>query len=146
MPVTRKSTRSVAAKGTGGKQSTLSFNNRVSKAGTDRASVKETATLTPSPSSATNKTVVIKSINEGEEEEQHETLTQQPEQDAQVKEKAENKSRAEAGAGKITDAQIKKYWREVEGARIAKRVHQQDLSLAEKVLRHFDISSQYGVS
>lgn len=145
MPATRKSTRGTAAKGTGGKQSTLSFNNRVSKAGTTKASAKEAAALTPPPSSATNKTVDIKPISEGEEEEQLETVTPKPEQDAEVKKTVEEKPYAETHVEKITDAQIKKYWREVEGARIAKRVHQEHLSLAEKVLRHFDISSQYGV-
>lgn len=64
---------------------------------------------------------------------------------AEVKEEAE-KPQAEVRARKVTDAQVKKYWRGVEGARIAKRVHQGELSLGEKVLRYFDISSQYGVS
>lgn len=49
-------------------------------------------------------------------------------------------------ARRITDATIKKYWTAKEKQRTAPRVHQDDLSLHEKVLREFDMSSHYGVS
>jgi DNA polymerase delta subunit 4 len=52
----------------------------------------------------------------------------------------------ELKAEKVTDAQIKNYWREREAERKAPRVHQEGLSVEEKVLRLFDMSSQYGVS
>lgn len=52
----------------------------------------------------------------------------------------------EEEASRTTEAQIKKYWREKEYVRKAPRVHQQDVSLHEKVLREFDTSGQYGVS
>lgn len=52
----------------------------------------------------------------------------------------------EAQARKITDAQIKKYWRAKEQERLAPRVHQEELGLYEKVLREWDMSGQYGVS
>ncbi|KAJ5239099.1 hypothetical protein N7468_003718 [Penicillium chermesinum] len=39
---------------------------------------------------------------------------------------------------------IQRYWKDVEKGRKALRVHQQDLSLEEKILRNFDLSSQYG--
>jgi len=45
----------------------------------------------------------------------------------------------------VTDAQIRKYWRERENERTAARVHQEELSVEEKVLRLFDMSSQFGV-
>ncbi|KAI5201667.1 hypothetical protein E4T39_05124 [Aureobasidium subglaciale] len=50
----------------------------------------------------------------------------------------------EARARKITDAQIKKYWRAKEAERQAPRVHQQGLDVSEKILREFDMSGQYG--
>jgi len=56
------------------------------------------------------------------------------------------KSAAEIKAEKMSDAQIAKYWRGLEAESTAKRVHQEDLSVGEKVLRYFDVSSQYGVS
>lgn len=56
------------------------------------------------------------------------------------------KSAEEERANQVTEAQIKKYWRECEKARTAPRVHQDALDMAEKILRLFDMSSQYGVS
>ena len=52
----------------------------------------------------------------------------------------------EEQARKITDTQIKQYWRKKEQERLAPRVHQQDLTVYEKVLREWDMSGQYGVS
>jgi DNA polymerase delta subunit 4 len=49
-------------------------------------------------------------------------------------------------ARRISDAAIKKYWAAKEKQRTAPRVHQQDLSLHEKILREFDMSAHYGVS
>ncbi|EED13146.1 DNA polymerase delta subunit 4, putative [Talaromyces stipitatus ATCC 10500] len=45
---------------------------------------------------------------------------------------------------KISEAQIRKYWNEEEHSRKAPRVHQNDIDIDEKILRHFDLSSQYG--
>ncbi|KAL3709081.1 hypothetical protein TMatcc_002870 [Talaromyces marneffei ATCC 18224] len=44
----------------------------------------------------------------------------------------------------ISDAQIRRYWNEEEHSRKAPRVHQNGLDMDEKILRHFDLSSQYG--
>lgn len=52
----------------------------------------------------------------------------------------------EARARKVSEAQIKKFWREKESARLVPRVHQEDLSVHEKVLREWDVSGEYGVS
>lgn len=49
-------------------------------------------------------------------------------------------------ARKVTDTQIKQYWRKKEQERLAPRVHQDDLTVYEKVLREWDMSGQYGVS
>ena len=51
----------------------------------------------------------------------------------------------EVEATKVSEAQIKKYWKRKEDDRIAARVHQRGLSVHEKVLREFDLSSQFGV-
>ena len=51
----------------------------------------------------------------------------------------------EERARKIPETQIRKYWKSKEDERIAPRVHQTGLSVNEKILRHFDLSSQYGV-
>jgi DNA polymerase delta subunit 4 len=52
----------------------------------------------------------------------------------------------ETRARKITETQIKKFWREKENDRLVPRVHQEDLGVHERVLRLWDISGEYGVS
>ncbi|KAK5117239.1 hypothetical protein LTR62_005856 [Meristemomyces frigidus] len=50
----------------------------------------------------------------------------------------------EAQARKVTDEQIKKYWKAKESERLAPRVHQEDLTVYAKVLREWDMSGQFG--
>jgi len=50
----------------------------------------------------------------------------------------------EARARKMSEAQIKKFWREQESLRLVPRVHQEDLDVHERVLRLWDVSGQYG--
>ncbi|KAJ6068842.1 hypothetical protein N7499_010729 [Penicillium canescens] len=45
---------------------------------------------------------------------------------------------------KLTKQDIWRYWRAQEESRKAPRIHQQGIDVEEKVLRHFDLSSQYG--
>lgn len=52
----------------------------------------------------------------------------------------------EAEARKITETQVKAYWRAKERERKAPRVHQEGLTVGEKILREWDMSGQYGVS
>ena len=61
-------------------------------------------------------------------------------------EKAGGVDAVEERARKVPETQIRKYWKSKEEERIAPRVHQAGLSVNEKILRHFDLSSQYGVS
>jgi DNA polymerase delta subunit 4 len=56
------------------------------------------------------------------------------------------KTDEELRAEKVSEAGIKTYWKGIEAERKHPRLHQQDLSVHEKVLRYFDVSSQYGVS
>jgi DNA polymerase delta subunit 4 len=55
-------------------------------------------------------------------------------------------TKEEEEASKVSEAQIKKYWREKEDARKFRRVHQENLSLHEKICREFDTDGRYGVS
>jgi len=50
----------------------------------------------------------------------------------------------EEAAKKIPESQIKRYWRAKESARKAPRVHQEDLTLGEKVCREFDTDGRFG--
>ncbi|KAF2873463.1 DNA polymerase delta, subunit 4-domain-containing protein [Massariosphaeria phaeospora] len=50
----------------------------------------------------------------------------------------------EERAKKISDARIKKYWADKEKQRKSRRVHQEDITTHEKILREFDMSGRYG--
>jgi DNA polymerase delta subunit 4 len=145
MPTTRRSTGSVrgrtgAAKG----QSTISFAHRVTK-NVPKDTKKDIlapaikrleATKEPEEDNAKAEEIIPKELGVDEPE----TEAKEPIVEPEVP-----KSEAELRAEKITDAQISKYWRAIEAERKAPRVHQQDLTVNEKVLRYFDVSSQYGV-
>lgn len=73
-------------------------------------------------------------------------ILQQAEQEKQRVVKADETTPEEARAKKVTDAKIRAYWRAKEKQSLAPRVHQQELSLEEKVLREWDMSGEYGVS
>jgi len=129
MPPTRRS-RTSGGPASKGSQKILSFNNsKISKT----TSAKEKSTTHLHPKAATE-------IDVG-----HVSSIPAVIQQAKI-EISSLKSEDEEKASQVSDAQIKKYWRECEKVRRAPRVHQEDLSIEEKILRLFDMSSQYGVS
>ncbi|KAM3507593.1 hypothetical protein MY10362_001667 [Beauveria mimosiformis] len=145
MPTTRRSTGSARARpGSTKGQATISFSNRVTKAVPkdvknsivvpSRRKVDAPAQKEPEEHNVVFEPEVAEQPEEEEEEE--EMLIGE----AAVPSKTEAMLKAE----NTSDAQIGKYWRSIEAQRIAPRVHQEDLSLHEKVLRYFDVSSHYG--
>ncbi|OBT40648.1 hypothetical protein VE00_08353 [Pseudogymnoascus sp. WSF 3629] len=50
----------------------------------------------------------------------------------------------EEKAEKVPHSQVLRYWKAKEAERLAPRVHQEGLSTEEKILRYFDMCSQYG--
>lgn len=150
-PTTRRSTGSVRGRAAPARgQSILSFSNRVTKSvpksakkGAISASVAKVKLPeeTQQPKSEEVEDIVI---DEPEVEEPVEISTEE-ESEPEV-EAVPEKSDAELRAERISDSQINKYWRGLEAQRKAPRVHQEDLTPSEKVLRYFDVSSQYGVS
>ncbi|KXH68449.1 DNA polymerase delta [Colletotrichum salicis] len=143
MPTTRRSTGGGRARpGPARGQSTISFSNRVSKP------VPKDTKKAVALSSAINRSDVVKPSNKEHKDEVDEIQIEDPAtpevEGVEVKEEVPEKSEAEVKAEKISDAQINKYWKSIEAQRIAPRVHQGDVSLAERVLRYFDVSSQYG--
>jgi len=46
----------------------------------------------------------------------------------------------------LSDTKLKAYWSAKEKERKAPRVHQKELTMREKMLREWDMSSRYGVS
>ncbi|CZR51903.1 related to DNA polymerase delta subunit 4 [Phialocephala subalpina] len=137
MPPTRRSRVSSgpAAKGA---QKTLSFGGtKITKPTSSAKSIDKSIDKSPLSSTLTPPST----IDTG-----HITSEAAVEQQAKVelKELAKGKTAEEERASRVTDAQIKRYWRERENERKSRRVHQEELSLEEKVLRLFDMSSQYG--
>lgn len=151
MPTTRRSiggARGVPAKG----QSTLlSFSNKVTKSvpkDTKKAIISPAVANVEVPEPTKEDELATAIIDEPETKETEEQDVGDEEEDEAVPEieAAPEKSEVEVRAEQITDAQIKKYWKSIEGQWSSPRVHQEGLSLQEKVLRYFDVSSQYGVS
>jgi DNA polymerase delta subunit 4 len=133
MPPTRRSRTSggPAAKGS---QKTLTF-------GSSKISVPTNAKdkfTSPPPSTPT------KDIDVGHTSSEAAVAEQAKAEIERVKVK-EERSPEEVKASKVTDAQIRRYWRDRENERRTPRVHQEELSVEEKVLRFWDMSSQYGV-
>lgn len=126
-------------------QGTLSFSG-VTKASKSApvTSAKQNLIDTTSPKAKVKQDAVEIELAERTKDAEVET----PEEEVKVpaiKSKKETKSKEILEAEKITDAKVKKYWKEEENKRKAPRVHQQGLTVHEKILRHFDLSSQFGV-
>ncbi|KAK2062112.1 hypothetical protein LY76DRAFT_589854 [Colletotrichum caudatum] len=142
MPTTRRSTGGARARpGPTRGQSTISFSHRVSK---PVPKDQNKAALT----SAVERVEIGKPAKKEDEEGANEIQLDKPTspeiEQTEAKEELFEESDSAVRAKKISDAQINKYWKSIEAQRIAPRVHLKDLSLAEKVLRYFDVSSQYG--
>jgi DNA polymerase delta subunit 4 len=170
MPTTR-SRSSRSSSGAGGKQSTLSFKHKVTKAiktgKEEYKSPSRTKEYIPKPSPEPSKdtkpdadsdnddvsqvqtpTTPASAIDSEKQQQQHDRPLRQIEQQAQAALAQPAKSEEELQAEKITDRAIERYWAGIEASRMAKAVHKkhgEGLSTGEKVLRYFDVSSQYGV-
>jgi len=156
-PARRTRTSSSHGPAAKGAQKTLSFGNKVTKPATAVPYGKDIS----SPSTKAHP--LSKTVNQEPEQEAKVQLekevkaeldTGHVDSSAAVSQqaKAELEAQVEGGdksedvirAEKVSDAQIKKYWREREGERRTKRVHQEELGVEEKILRLFDMSSQFG--
>ncbi|KIE02653.1 DNA polymerase delta subunit 4, partial [Metarhizium majus ARSEF 297] len=141
MPTTRRSIRGRTGPAKG--QSTISFANKVTKSvPKDIKNKLVTPTTTKievperrKPVEENVEEVVDDKVDDQEEDDQEE---------AELKEEVLVKTEAELKAEKLTDSQVDKYWKGIEKERKAPRVHQEGLSVNDKVLRYFDVCSQYG--
>lgn len=141
MPPTRRTTGGARARpGPVRGQSTISFSSRVTKsvpANAKKAVVAPSVTHIAEPETA---------ASPAEDTDRIEAEETDAGDEAEPEEPAPARTEAEAQAEEISDAQITRHWKAVEGQRKAPRVHQEDLDVSEKILRYFDVSSQYGVS
>ncbi|KAL2133411.1 hypothetical protein VTI74DRAFT_2412 [Chaetomium olivicolor] len=163
MPTTRRSSRSSTGAGSkaSGKQQTLSFKHKVTKAiKTGKEPYKSPARakeyvpeLSPETEAASPTTSNKKSDLPSPAEQQTPVATDD-EKDTKLREigqqaqpAPQEKSEIEAKAEQLSDAAIEKYWSGIEASRNAREVHRkhtEGLTTGEKVLRYFDVSSQYG--
>lgn len=127
-------------------QSTLTFNghpSRVTKPSAHTQSAKSKAEINTKLGGDTSKPAQSLNLADIADTRAEKVVLEQAQEEAERV--AVQKSPEEEAASKISEARIKKYWRDKENQRRAKRVHQEDLSLHERVLREWDISAQYGV-
>lgn len=73
-----------------------------------------------------------------------EAVEDEVEEDVQAEIEAEKALTKKALA--LSDTKLKAYWSAKEKERKAPRVHQKELTMREKMLREWDLSSKYGVS
>ncbi|KFZ11221.1 hypothetical protein V502_07673 [Pseudogymnoascus sp. VKM F-4520 (FW-2644)] len=139
MPATTRRTRGAPAKGA---QSTLSFNGaatRITKntgpAGKDLKKAE--------PAKTAPKTDVI-DLDHAADAEVQEAKPAPAQVQLPAPASASALTPEEEAADKVPHSQVLKYWRAKEAERLAPRIHQEGLSTEEKILRYFDMSSQYG--
>ena len=141
MPATRRSRTTSSGPTAKGGQSTLSFGTKA-----------KVTKPTPAATKSNKKDIIAHVISDDSSQEQIKTKeVGYVTSEAAVKEQAATKlakprTKEELDAEKVSAVQINKYWKAREAERLAARVHQEDLSVEEKILRLFDMSSQYGVS
>lgn len=140
MPTTRRSN-GPAQKGT---QRTLSFNNstKITKASTPSTLTTKNSLTNPPSLNPSKLSPEIKDITTATEES---TPSSAP-RPSQTRAKPLTAEQAQQNelASQISDAKIRKYWKGREELRLAPRVHQKDLDISEKILREWDVMSQYG--
>ncbi|KAJ5584892.1 uncharacterized protein N7459_004692 [Penicillium hispanicum] len=143
MPPRRRGAASAAA------QSTLSFGNhsRVTKPSTGPSAIHKTKNLDAPVSIPSDNSV------SGTPEPQDVLASAEPTKphvaELAVRQQAATEhqqplSAEDQRAMKLGIKDLQRYWKKEEQKRMAPRVHQQDLDLEEKILRHFDMSNQYG--
>ncbi|KAF5666776.1 GTP-binding protein beta subunit [Fusarium denticulatum] len=146
MPTTRRSAASARSRGPPAKgQSTLSFSNKVTKPvpkSAKKSAISASISKLDPSQHATQREVEDIVVNDHESTEVDKEEVEAVTDIEVVPEPA--KSELELQAEKVTDTQIKKYWKSIEDQWTTPRLHQQGVSLSEKVLRYFDVSSQYG--
>ncbi|EAQ86803.1 hypothetical protein CHGG_08056 [Chaetomium globosum CBS 148.51] len=158
MVTTRRSARSSTGPG---KQQTLSFKHKVTKAiqtgkeGYKSPSRAKEYIPEPSPEPTSHKDNVAKKLFPSEEHNEEDADDETPTSTDDEQKKAATTATAPqaqrdadvARAEKISDRAIEQYWKEIETGREARAVHKkhtQGLTTGEKVLRYFDVSSHYG--
>lgn len=146
MPTTRRSTGATRGRtGPTKGQSTISFANKVTKS-VPKDVKSNLVTPTTTNIEVPERTKPVEQKVEDVVDDKQDEPEEDEEEESELKEEIPEKTEVEVKAEKLTDSQVDKYWKGIEKERKAPRVHQEGLSVNDKVLRYFDVSSQYGVS
>lgn len=143
MPPKRKASGPMAK----AQQSTLAFHggaNKVTKPGARAQDTKKNVLSKSITKAIKSEVIDLETVEEAKPTTVEADIIDQVEKEVATQ-KTEIAPEDEA-ARRITDTAIKRYWAAKEKQRLAPRVHQNDLSMHEKILREFDMSAQYGVS
>ncbi|KAB8238077.1 hypothetical protein ETB97_006097 [Aspergillus alliaceus] len=144
MPPTRR--RGGHATAARSNQATLSFGSqsRVTKPSATPTQTQKTKDLEPVVASISEKVLVPEQapVTAAEPSQPHVAeLAVRQQAQAEIQQPL---SEEDERAIKITEKDLQHYWRAEEEKIRGPRFHQQDLTLHEKILRHFDLSSQFG--
>ncbi|PYH96607.1 hypothetical protein BO71DRAFT_320302 [Aspergillus ellipticus CBS 707.79] len=150
MPPARRRAGNTAA--TRSNQSTLSFGSqsRVTKPSVTRSTRSQKAKDLESINTSKLEKPSVDDVSEPQQASVTPIEPSDPDvADLAVKEQARTEvpqplSEDDEKASKTTERQLQQYWKKEEAKRRGPRVHQGDLTLHEQILRHFDLSSQYG--
>ncbi|OSS45008.1 hypothetical protein B5807_09361 [Epicoccum nigrum] len=137
--------RRVSGPATKSQQSTLAFHggaNKVTKPGTRAQDAKKNLQSKGATKATKLEVIDLEAVEQAKPTTVEADIIDQVEKEVAALETERNPD--DEAARRITDAAIKKYWTAKEKQRTAPRIHQDDLSLHEKVLREFDMSSHYG--
>ncbi|KAF2671991.1 hypothetical protein BT63DRAFT_476816 [Microthyrium microscopicum] len=140
MPATRRSTGK--AKSSAG-QTKLAFSNRVTKTSAIDNAKKNSLKETPSKPASVASPLAAITLSDDEVSEIHPETGDSSLNDIEIG-PAPPVNEEDELARSVKDAQIRKFFNEREKGRDSKRVHQESLSVSEKILRDWDISSHYG--
>jgi len=139
MPPKRKTTRAST-------QSTLAFHgasNKVTKSGAKTAQAKKNVVDEPIVKPSKTEVVQAESTEEVEPTDGDSSLVSEPEQPTVAIQAPSTPE--EDIARKFSKKKIDEYWQKKIKERKTPRVHQEDLSVHEKILIDFDMSGHFGV-
>ncbi|KAF2121474.1 DNA polymerase delta, subunit 4-domain-containing protein [Lophiotrema nucula] len=141
MPPKRRASANAAK----GQQSTLAFHgasNKVTKPGARTQNAKKNLLTSAAAKSSPVDVADISASDVEEPATAEAAIIEQTQQE--INAQRLQSTPEEDKARKISEAKIEEYWEAKQKKRKAPRVHQENLSLHEKILREWDMSGQYG--
>ncbi|KAA8895095.1 DNA polymerase delta, subunit 4-domain-containing protein [Sphaerosporella brunnea] len=122
------------------RQSTLSFKTKVTKSAPNNSAFKKGSSSSGGATTPSSSQVVC-TIDDSSQER---AISRKPVKIPKSTTSSSVSSKEEQAAREVSSARLKKFYAAILESRLTAPVHQNSLTLEEKILRHFDLSSQYG--